>query len=168
MGELCKSVAESNKDQKRSFAHNRNPTELTTRESTMQSIRAAQRITRLTTRAYTNWPFLKEEHVMLAETCRSFARQELPLSMAQKIDKEHFFPTEQVKKLGELGLMGVCVSPDYGGSGMDSVSYSIAMEEISRACASTGVIMSANNSLYCGPVEKYATHEQKEKFLQPW
>lgn len=122
---------------------------------------------RSSVRAYTNWPYLKEEHVMIAQTCRNFADTELK-PIAQKIDQQHFFPAEQVKKLGELGMMGICVNPDFGGSGMDSTTYAIAMEEISRGCASTGVIMSANNSLYCGPVEKYATKEQKEKFLTPW
>jgi butyryl-CoA dehydrogenase len=115
---------------------------------------------------YTSWPFLKEEHVMIAEMCRNFADTELT-PIASKIDQEHWFPTDAVKKLGELGMMGVTVSSDYGGSDMDSMSYAIAMEEISRGCASTGVIMSANNSLYCGPVEKFGTHEQKLKYLAP-
>lgn len=118
-------------------------------------------------RNYTEWPMLKEEHVMISQTCKNFADTELA-PIAHKIDKEHYFPAEQVKKLGELGMMGICISPDYGGSGMDYVSYAIAMEEISRVCASTGVIMSANNSLYCAPLDKYATPEQKAKFLTPW
>ncbi len=104
---------------------------------------------------------------MIAQTCRNFAETELK-PVASKVDKEHFFPAEQIKKLGNLGMMGVAVSPDFDGSGMDTVSYAIAMEEISRGCASTGVIMSANNSLYCGPVEKFGTSEQKEVFLKPW
>eukprot|EP01038_Epipyxis_sp_PR26KG_P007930 gene7930-10763_t len=115
--------------------------------------------------SYLDWPILKEEHLMIAETCRNFAATELA-PIAAKIDREHLFPAEQVKKLGELGMMGVSVSTEYGGSGMDSLSYAIAMEEISRACASTGVIMSANNSLFCGPVEKYGSDLQKSTFLQ--
>eukprot|EP00597_Dinobryon_sp_UTEXLB2267_P004328 CAMPEP_0170074660 /NCGR_PEP_ID=MMETSP0019_2-20121128/11925_1 /TAXON_ID=98059 /ORGANISM="Dinobryon sp., Strain UTEXLB2267" /LENGTH=373 /DNA_ID=CAMNT_0010285107 /DNA_START=152 /DNA_END=1273 /DNA_ORIENTATION=- len=103
---------------------------------------------------------------MISETCKTFADSELA-PIASKIDKEHYFPVEQVKKLGELGLMGISVDTEYGGSGMDTVCYAIAMEEISRGCASTGVIMSANNSLFCTPVEKYASKEQKEKFLTP-
>lgn len=103
---------------------------------------------------------------MIGQTCRTFAETEL-MPIAGKIDREHFFPAEQVRKLGELGMMGICIPTEWNGSGMDVVSYAIAMEEISRACASTGVIMSANNSLYCAPVEKYGTAEQKEKFLKP-
>ena len=70
-----------------------------------------------------------------------------------------------IKKIGELGIMGVSVSPDFGGAGMDTVCYAIAMEEISRGCASAGVIMSVNNSLYCGPVEKFGNNQQKEQVL---
>lgn len=103
---------------------------------------------------------------MISEMCRNFAATELA-PIAGKLDKEHKYPAEQVKKLGELGMMGVSVSPDFGGAGMDYLSYAIAIEEISRGCASTGVIMSVNNSLYCGPVEKYGTKEQKEQFLTP-
>lgn len=127
-----------------------------------------QRASRMATRrTYTHWPILTEEHVMIAQTCRNFAETELK-PIAHKVDKDHFFPAEQVKKLGELGMMGVTVSPDFDGSGMDTLSYAIAIDEISRGCASTGVILSANNSLYCAPVEKYGSVEQKEKFLKPW
>lgn len=119
------------------------------------------------TRMYTEWPILKEEHVMISDMAKNFAETELA-PIARKTDKEHLFPTDAIKKLGELGLMGINVSPDYGGAGMDSLCYAIAMEEISRVCASSGVIMSAHNSLYCAPVFKYGTHAQKEKFLTPW
>ncbi len=118
-------------------------------------------------RSYTDWPYLKEEHVMIAQMCRNFAETELK-PIAGKLDKEHLFPAEQIKKLGELGMMGVAVSPDYGGSGMDALTYAIAMEEISRGCASTGVIMSGNNSLFCAPVEKFGNPDQKKEFLTPW
>lgn len=119
------------------------------------------------TRLYTDWPMLREEHVMIADMAKNFAQTELA-PIAKKIDQEHYFPVDQVKKLGELGMMGMNVSPDFGGAGMDTLSYAIAMEEISRVCASTGVIMSANNSLYCAPVYKFGSNEQKEKYLTPW
>jgi butyryl-CoA dehydrogenase len=117
-------------------------------------------------RTYLHWPSLKEEHIMIAQTCRNFAETEL-MPIAAKIDKEHYFPVEQVKKLGELGMMGIAVPNEWDGAGLDTISYAIAMEEISRACASTGVIMSANNSLYCAPLD-HANNEQKERFLKPW
>jgi len=74
----------------------------------------------------------------------------------------------QVKALGEMSLMGVAIGEEWGGGGMDYLAYAIAMEEISRGCASTGVIMSVNNSLYCGPVDKFGNENQKEKFLKPF
>lgn len=117
-------------------------------------------------RAYTNWPFLTEEHVMIADSCKAFAASELA-PIASKVDKEHWFPADAVRKLGEMGMMGIAMPTEYGGAGMDAVSYAIAMEEISRGCASAGVIMSANNSLYCAPVEKYGTADQKSRFLTP-
>ncbi len=104
---------------------------------------------------------------MIAQMCRNFAETELK-PIASKIDKDHSFPADAVRKLGELGMMGVAVSTEFGGSGMDTITYAIAMEEISRGCASTGVIMSVNNSLYSGPVEKYGTVDQKNQFLTPW
>lgn len=103
---------------------------------------------------------------MIAEMCRNFADTEL-IPIASKVDQEHWFPEEQVKKLGELGMMGMTIESEYGGSEMDNLSYAIAMEEISRGCASTGVIMSANNSLYCGPVGYYGNADQKTRFLTP-
>lgn len=103
---------------------------------------------------------------MIGQTCRNFADTELK-PIAGKIDKEHWFPEPQIKKLGELGMMGICVPSEFGGSELDTMSYAIAMEEISRGCASAGVIMSANNSLYCYPVNAYGNQEQKEQFLKP-
>ena len=73
---------------------------------------------------------------------------------AGELDREHRFPAEQVAKMGELGLMGIAVPEEYGGAGMDALAYALAMEEISRGCASSGVVMSVNNSLYCDPVLK--------------
>jgi len=129
------------------------------------NIRNKQNINKLINN-YSNWPFLTEEHNMIELTCKTFADTELA-PKAGLFDKEHKFPEEQVRKLGELGLMGIVVSPDYGGSGLDYVSYAIAMAEISRGCASTGVIMSVNNSLYNGPIDNFGNEQQKQKFLTP-
>ena len=107
---------------------------------------------------------LKEHQQMIKETARDFAEKELK-PLAGKLDEEASFPTENVKKLGELGFMGMMVPEEFGGAGLDSVSYAIAVEEISRGCASTGVIMSVNNSLVCQPIFEWATPEQKKKFL---
>ena len=99
--------------------------------------------------------------------CREFAARELTPN-ARKWDETHQWPSDAVKKLAELALLGVAVPEQYGGAGLDNVCYAIAMEEISRGCASTGVIMSVNNSLYCDPVKRYGTEEQKEQFLTPF
>ena len=99
--------------------------------------------------------------------CREFAAKEL-IPNARKWDETHAWPTEAVQKLAELALLGVAVPEKYGGAGLDNVCYAIAMEEISRGCASTGVIMSVNNSLYCDPVMKFGTEEQKQEFLVPF
>lgn len=104
---------------------------------------------------------------MISDMAKNFAQTELA-PIASKTDQQHLFPAAAVKKLGELGMMGMNVSPEFGGAGMDTLSYAIAMEEISRVCASTGVIMSAHNSLYCAPVYKFGTKEQKEKYVTPW
>jgi butyryl-CoA dehydrogenase len=110
---------------------------------------------------------LTEEQRQVRDLCRSFAEEELRPN-ARKWDEEHHFPREAVKKLGELGLMGVAVPSEWGGAGMDAVAYAVAMEEISRGCAGTGVIMSVNNSLYCDPILKFGTDEQKREFLAPF
>jgi len=110
---------------------------------------------------------LSETHLMLRETCRSFAEKELK-PVAAALDREHRFPAEQVARLAQLGLMGVAVPEEEGGAGLDAMAYAIAMEEISRGCASTGVIMSANNSLYCDPLLKFGTAEQKKEYLAPF
>ena len=99
--------------------------------------------------------------------CREFAAREL-IPNARKWDEHHQWPTDAVKKLAELSLLGVAVPEQYGGAGLDNVCYALAMEEISRGCASTGVIMSVNNSLYCDPVMKFGTEEQKAEFLTPF
>jgi butyryl-CoA dehydrogenase len=110
---------------------------------------------------------LSETHEMLRKTCREFSDRELA-PIAAALDREHRYPAEQVEHLAELGLMGVAIPEEEGGAGLDCLAYAIAMEEISRGCASTGVIMSANNSLYCDPVLKFATPAQKKTFLRPF
>lgn len=110
---------------------------------------------------------LTEEHKMIQEMARNFAQKEVAPKAAQ-LDENKEFPTEHIKKMARLGLMGMMVPPEWGGSGLDTVSYVIALEEISAACASTGVTMSVNNSLYCGPVEKFGNDEQKKKYLVPF
>ncbi len=107
-----------------------------------------------------------EEHLMLRRTVRQFAEQELAKD-ARERDAEERFPTEQVKKMGELGFMGIQVDPKYGGGGMDTVAYAILIEELSRVDASAGVICSVNNSLVCYGIEAFGTEEQKQKFLVP-
>ena len=109
---------------------------------------------------------LTEEQQMLQNMARDFAQKEV-LPKAAEIDKNHRHPAELVKRMAELGLLGVAVPEEHGGSGMDNVSYALAMEEISRACASTGVIMSVNNSLVCDPILRFGTEAQKREFLVP-
>ncbi len=110
---------------------------------------------------------LTEEQRQVRDMCRDFAAKELAPN-ARRWDLNHEFPRDAVKKLGELGLMGIAVPADLGGAGMDNISYALAMEEISRGCAGTGVIMSVSNSLFCDPVMKYGTDEQKKTFLAPY
>lgn len=104
---------------------------------------------------------------MLQKTCRDFADNEL-IPIAGKLDKEHLFPHEQIKKLGELGIMCVNIDESEGGTGLDYLAYAIALEEISRGCASTGCIVSVNNSLYLGPIKSNANQSQKELFQTPF
>ncbi len=110
---------------------------------------------------------LTEEQRQVQDLCRSFAEEELKPN-ARRWDAEHQFPAGAVRKLGEMGLLGVAVPAEWGGAGMDNVSYAVAMEEIARGCAGTAVIMSVNNSLYCDPVLKYGTDEQRAEFLTPF
>lgn len=109
---------------------------------------------------------LTEEQQMVRDTARRFAETEIK-PVAAKLDATHEHPAEICRKLAELGFLGIAVPEEYGGGGMDYVSYVLALIEISKACASTGVIMSVNNSLYCFPVMAFGTHEQKMKYLQP-
>jgi len=109
---------------------------------------------------------LTEEQKMIQTVARDFGVREVE-PKARELDKNGTWPAELVKRMGELGLMGVAIPDQYGGAGSDAVSYALAMEEISRACASTGVIMSVNNSLVCDPLYKFANEEQKKRFLTP-
>ncbi|MGC2089171.1 MAG: acyl-CoA dehydrogenase [Candidatus Acidiferrales bacterium] len=110
---------------------------------------------------------LTEEQLLLQRTVREFAESEVK-PLAKEIDETGHFPRETFRKAAELGLTGVAVPEEYGGAGMDHISYSIVIEEISRACASTGVILSVQNSLYSDPVLRFGTEEQKQKFLVPF
>ncbi|RYU94727.1 acyl-CoA dehydrogenase [Emticicia agri] len=107
---------------------------------------------------------LTEEHLAVKEAAREFAQTEL-LPTAIERDTHSKFPKEEVKKMGELGFLGMMVSPEYGGGGMDTVSYVLAMEEISKVDASASVVMSVNNSLVCWGLETFGTEEQKQKYL---
>ncbi|GFQ87587.1 short-chain specific acyl-CoA dehydrogenase, mitochondrial [Trichonephila clavata] len=118
-------------------------------------------------RAISNSFNLPDTHKMLQKTCREFAEKELQ-PIAGKIDREHLYPKEQIKKLGELGLLAITLPENEGGAGLDYLAYAIAMEEISRGCASCGVIMSVNNSLYLGGLQKFANTSLKEKYLKPF
>ena len=109
---------------------------------------------------------LTEEQQMVRDQVARFAETEIK-PIAAELDRTHRHPEEICRKLGAMGIMGVAVSPEYGGAGMDNVTYVLALIEISKACASTGVIVSVNNTLYGFPVKMYGTHEQKEEFLTP-
>lgn len=109
---------------------------------------------------------LTEEQLMIQKAARDFAQTELLPGVIERDDQQKF-PAEQIKKLGELGFMGMMVDPKYGGAGMDTVSYVLAMEEISKVDASASVCMSVNNSLVCWGIETFANEEQKQKYLVP-
>ena len=109
---------------------------------------------------------LTEEHLMIQKAARDFAINELLPGVIER-DEHQKFPAEQIKKLGELGFLGMMVSPKYGGAGLDAISYVLAMEEISKIDASASVVMSVNNSLVCWGLETFGTEEQKQKYLVP-
>ena len=109
---------------------------------------------------------LPEEQLMIQQMTREFAKAEIAPSAVER-DKNAEFPTEIIKKMAELGLMGMMVDPAYDGAGMDTVSYILAMEEFSKIDASTSVIISVNNSLVCYGLQKFGTEEQKQKYLVP-
>jgi len=107
---------------------------------------------------------LTEEHIMIRDAARDFAKSELWPGVIER-DEKQLFPAAQVKKMGELGFLGMMASPEYGGGGMDTISYVLAMEEISKIDASASVVMSVNNSLVCWGLDNFANKEQKEKYL---
>lgn len=107
---------------------------------------------------------LTEEQIMLKEMVSKLAQEKLA-PIAKEIDHEHKFPKEFIEEASELGLMGIAYPTEYGGAGMDYVSYMLAVEELSRWCASTGVIVSAHSSLACDPIYRFGTEEQKQKYL---
>jgi len=111
------------------------------------------------------FPFSKE-HEMLRSAARDFARNEIA-PIAAEFDESGEFPYKTIKKMGEMGLMGIEIPEEYGGAGMDTLSYVLALEEICKVDAAHGVIMSVNNSLYCFGINKFGTDAQKEKFLRP-
>ena len=111
------------------------------------------------------FPFT-EEHEMIRQTAREFAENEIA-PIAAEFDESGEFPYDTIMKMGEMGFMGIEVSEQYGGVGMDTLSYVLALEEISKVDASHGIIMSVNNSLYCYGIQKFGTEEQKQKFLRP-
>ncbi|SEM38568.1 Acyl-CoA dehydrogenase [bacterium A37T11] len=109
---------------------------------------------------------LTEEQQMIRDAAREFAQTALKPGVIERDDKE-LFPAEQIKKLGELGFLGMMVSPDYNGAGLDAVSYVLVMEELSKIDASASVVVSVNNSLVCSGLEKYGNAFQKDKYLKP-
>ena len=109
---------------------------------------------------------LSEEHLAVQQAARDFAQTELLPGVIERDTKQEF-PAEQIKKMGELGFMGMMVSPQYGGGGMDAISYVLAMEEISKIDASASVCMSVNNSLVCWGIEEYGNEAQKQTYLVP-
>lgn len=109
---------------------------------------------------------LNEEQVMVRNAARDFAQNELKPGVIER-DEHQIFPAEQVRKLGELGFLGMMVDPEYNGAGLDAISYVLVMEELSKVDASASVVVSVNNSLVCFGLEKYGTEAQKEKYLKP-
>jgi alkylation response protein AidB-like acyl-CoA dehydrogenase len=109
---------------------------------------------------------LDHEHKMIRDAARDFAQSEI-VPIAAEFDESGEFPMETIKKMGEMGFMGIEVPEEYGGAGMDTLAYVLALEEICKADASHGVIMSVNNSLYCHGLMKFGTEEQKKKFITP-
>ena len=109
---------------------------------------------------------LNKEQLMIQKMARDFARKELAPLAAER-DEQHLFPAHSLRKMGELGLLGMLVSEKYGGEDMGTVSYALALTEIAGACASTAVIMSVHNSICCGSIERFGSEEQKQQFLVP-
>ena len=112
-----------------------------------------------------NYSFLTEEHEMIRQAARDFAQKEIA-PIAAEFDESGEFPLDTIKQMGQMGFMGIEVPEEYGGAGMDTLAYVLALEEICKADASHGTIMSVNNSLFCHGIEKYGTDAQKEKYLK--
>lgn len=110
---------------------------------------------------------LNETQEMLRKTCREFADAELAPNSGEW-DKQHQYPSKAIKQMADLGLMGIFVPEEWGGSNLDVLSYAVAMEEISRGCATCGVVMSVNNSLFCDPIKKFGSDAVKDKYLTPF
>src|SRR5213596_1188566 len=110
--------------------------------------------------------FLKDEHLQVRETARKFAN-EVVAPRAMELDEKEEFPADIVKQMGEIGFMGLPYPEKYGGAGLDTLAYVIAVEEIARACGSTAITLAAHVSLGCGPVWNIGTEEQKQRFLVP-
>jgi len=109
---------------------------------------------------------LSQDHKVLQDTIRDFVNNEIK-PIAAKIDEDHAIPDELVQKMAEMGFLGSYLPEEYGGAGLDMLSYAILVEEVSKACASSGVLISAHTSLACGPIDSFGTHEQKQKWLTP-
>lgn len=109
---------------------------------------------------------LSEEHIQLQQTFREFAENEVK-PLAKELDETERFPTETVQKMAEMGMMGLPIPEELGGSGVDQLGYVLAVEELSKVCATTGIILSAHTSLCCWPIMTFGTEEQKEKYLRP-
>ncbi|KAM9841012.1 short-chain specific acyl-CoA dehydrogenase, mitochondrial [Aulostomus maculatus] len=118
-------------------------------------------------RSMTQLAELPEMHQILRQTCRDYADRELA-PIAAKLDREHLYPARQIEELGAMGVLAMEVPEELGGAGMDYLAYSLAVEEISRGCASTGVVVSVNNSLYIGPILKFGSDEQKQQWITPF
>jgi alkylation response protein AidB-like acyl-CoA dehydrogenase len=109
---------------------------------------------------------LTDEQLMIQTMVREFSRKVIAIGAAER-DRTKTFPAENLKKMAELGLMGMMVPPEYGGEGTDTVSYVLALAEIAYSCASTAVVMSVHNSIVCESVQFYGTRDQKDRFLKP-
>src|SRR3954468_17936365 len=109
---------------------------------------------------------LTEDQQLVQQTARDFARREIE-PRAAELDRTACWPAEIVARMAELGFLGMAVPAEHGGAGLDNVSYALVVEEISAACASSGVIMSVNNSLFCDPLLKFGTEQQKREILAP-
>jgi len=110
---------------------------------------------------------LNETQMLLKKTCSDLAKKDIA-PLASDHDINHKFPSQQIRKMSDLGLMGIAVDEKYGGAGLDTLSYVVATEEISKACAACGTIMSVSNSLYCEPILKFGTEDQKLNFVAPF